>query len=650
MADIKNEKEDARQWFLRINGETVFGPVSTQGLIVWAEQGRVLPGHEVSTDRKKWDQAVSIDLLDMRWFVDDGEGELRGPLNKLAAEALIKSGKVPKGAQLVSADEVETDSGSEKTAEPKRDEKPPPRELVPEEVLRQRVRELETMVSEQRDRLVKLSDADAYETVQHERDVLASLVKETETQRATILRNAEKDARAHERKLELLRQQIKKLEQQLEDANSRLMMSEAHAAEGPDQVSKLESERMAEEARREVEERARRESEEREAVLKREAEMLRSKLAASEQALSDLRAAGTTLQVSLSEETDALKVRVSELEQAVELQKQTAKDAALALAARESELETARERVAACTRRASQAESDLRESEEAGARLLATREAELEKERARAKELEQQLGQAQASARDAEAKAREHEVAFTELLNDANARDNTYQEKILALEKTCAQSPDETARFFADQAAVYELVKKEIEELSQTMEMERTHVAQLKEWSAQRQQALQERRQTLMKHMGGSPVEMTRRTVREQPSDPQTARLRAELENQRVMYQREVELAETQNREFQDKVRLLELECSRLQHQTAEGEKRIRRVEELEELLSRSDHELSDERRNREAEREQFTANQKALLMRIETLERTGRPSTPEEIQSAEAQNVKLASWMRLRR
>ena len=89
MSDTQNEKEDTRQWFLRIGGETVFGPVSTQGLIVWAEQGRILPGHEVSTDRKKWLQAVSVDLLAMRWFVDDGEGELRGPLNRVAAEALI---------------------------------------------------------------------------------------------------------------------------------------------------------------------------------------------------------------------------------------------------------------------------------------------------------------------------------------------------------------------------------------------------------------------------------------------------------------------------------------------------------------------------------------------------------------------------------
>ena len=607
MADKQNEKEDTRQWFLRINGETVFGPVSTQGLVVWAEQGRILPGHEVSSDRKKWVQAVSLELLDMRWFVDDGAGELRGPLNRLAAEALIKSGKVPEGAQLVSADEVEADAAAEQ--EQRRSEKP--REPVPEEVLRQRIRELETMVSEQRARLTKLSDADAHETVQQERDVLVALLKETETQRDTILRNAEKDSRAHERKLDVLRQQVKKLEQQLEDANSRLLLSAEEVAGRPEQIDKQDADRIVEEARREAAELARREGVEHEAALQSEAEAIRMKLAASEQALAEARAACERLQAGRSEETGAWKKRLSELEQALQFHERRAEETA---------------------------------------QILGTREAELEEERARAKEREQHLAQAEAAVRGAEAKARQSEVAFAELLNDANARDTTYQEKIAVLEKACAQPPEETARFFADQAAVYELVKAEIEELSKTMDLERSHVEQLKELSVKRQQILMERRQTLLKHMGGSPGEMTRRAVREQPSDPQVARMRAELENLRVTYQREVRLSETKEREHQDKVRVLESESSRLLGQVVEGEKKGQRVQELEDLLRRREHELSDERRNHKAERDQFVASQQALLMRIETLEKSAKPATPEETQSAEAHNVKLATWMRLKR
>ena len=607
MADMQNEKEDTRQWFLRINGETVFGPVPTQGLVVWAEQGRILPGHEVSLDRKKWVQAVSLELLDMRWFVDDGEGELRGPLNKLAAEALIKSGKVPEGAQLVSADDVETEA----VAEPAVSLKEKPHEPIPEELFRQRIRELESMVSEQRERLSKLSHADALETVQHERDVMATLLKEAEAQRETILRNAEKDARANERKLDVLRQQVKKAEQHLEETNSRLSLSEEAAAVRPEQIDKQESDRIAAEAAHEAAEQVRRESEARMNALQCEAEALRTKLVASEQVLAEAQAACQARMAVCAAEEGACKKRVSELEQALQFHERKAEETA---------------------------------------QILAEREAALEGERARAAEQEQRLAQAETTVREAETKARASEASFAELLTDANVRDTLYQEKIAALEKACAQSPEETSRFFADQAAVYELVKSEIEELAATMEQERSHVEQLKDWSVKRQHTLQERRQTLLKHMGGSPSEMTRRAVREQPSDPQVARMRAELENLRVTYQREVRLAELKERDLQDKVRLLESESSRLLGRIVEGDKKGQKLQELEELIRRREHELSDERRTREDERAQFVATQQALLMRIDTLEKSTKPVTPEETQAFEAHNVKLASWMRLKR
>ena len=600
MSDTQNEKEDTRQWFLRIGGETVFGPVSTQGLIVWAEQGRILPGHEVSTDRKKWLQAISVEWLDMRWFVDDGEGELRGPLNRLAAEALIKSGKVPEGAQLVSADDVEQDAAAER--ETKRSEKPT-HELVPDDVFRVRIRELESMVTSQRERLAKLSHADALETVQHERDVLSSLVKEAETQRDNILRNAEKDARAHERKQELLRQQIKKLEQQLEESNNRILMSDEAAASKPVQIDKTESEQQVEQVRGEAAEQV--------AALKREADGLKAKLVLAGQAIAEARASGEAERASLSRENEALVKRVSDLEQAIQFHERHAGETGQILTTREAELAAARERVASCERR---------------------------------------IGLAEAAVCAAEERACASEAAFAELLADANTRDNTYLEKIAALEKACALPPDETARFYADQAAVYDLVKTEVEELSKTMESERTHVEQLKEWSLQRQQALLERRQTLLKQLGGSPGEMTRRSVREQPSDPNAVRMRMELDNLRIAHQRELRLAEDRERDMQRKLRVFEAEASKLQGQVSEGDKMGRRMQDLSELLRKREQELADERKSRDAERAQFQGSQQALLMRIDTLEKASRPTTPDEIQMAEARSVKLASWMRLKK
>jgi hypothetical protein len=478
-------------------------------LIVWAEQGRILPGHEVSSDRKKWVQAVSLELLDMRWYVDDGDGELRGPLNRLAAEALIKSGKVAEKAQLVSADEIEADVEAEQ----------------------RRTRAPEAPKDGQPGSLAR-PDAHALAAAQQEREKLAALLKEAEAQKEAALRNAESEARAHERRQEQLRGQVKKLEQQIE-------------------------------------------------------------------------------------ETAAGERRNSELEQALQFHEQKTVETAQILAAREAELESVR--------------------------------AELEAGRLRLEETAARADAEAAARLKAEARVQACEEELTELLNGANARDIQYQEKIAELEKQCAQPPEVTARFFTDQAAVYELINAEVAELAAVLEHEKAQSEQFKAWNVQRQQALQERRQKLLKHLGGSPGEMTRRAVREQPSDPLVARLRAEVENLRVTYQHEVRLAETKEREWQERMRLQEAEELRLRAQVAADEKKVQRVQDVEDLLGRRERELASERKNREDEREQFGASQRALLMRIEALERVAKPSTPEEIQASEARNVKLASWMRLK-
>jgi len=175
-------------------------------------------------------------------------------------------------------------------------------------------------------------------------------------------------------------------------------------------------------------------------------------------------------------------------------------------------------------------------------------------------------------------------------------------------------------------------------------------VDQLKEWSAQRQQALLERKQVLLRQLGDGPAEMTRRAVREQPSDPNAARLRAELDDLKVARQRESRLSEDRERELQRKLRVMESEATKLKGQALEGDKLGRRLQELSELLHKREQELLDERKSREAEREQFQGSHQALLMRIESLEKSARPTTPDEIQSAEARNVKIATWMRLKK
>jgi len=88
------------EWYLRTQDET-FGPETKERLIEWAQMGRIQPGQDISEDGETWRPATEIPFLDMRWSIDIGDGHPRGPFNKHAAQALIASGRLPRGSKLV---------------------------------------------------------------------------------------------------------------------------------------------------------------------------------------------------------------------------------------------------------------------------------------------------------------------------------------------------------------------------------------------------------------------------------------------------------------------------------------------------------------------------------------------------------------------
>lgn len=90
----------SEKWYLRTQDDT-FGPETRDRLIEWARMGRIQPGQEISDDGENWKPAVEFPFLDMRWSIDIGDGTPRGPFNKHAAEALLKSGRLPPGSKLV---------------------------------------------------------------------------------------------------------------------------------------------------------------------------------------------------------------------------------------------------------------------------------------------------------------------------------------------------------------------------------------------------------------------------------------------------------------------------------------------------------------------------------------------------------------------
>ncbi len=96
----------ANQWWLRTQDE-VFGPVTRENLLEWAQMGRIQPGQDVSSDGENWKSATAVDFLDMRWSIDIGDGTPRGPFNKKAAQALLASGRLPRGSRLVELAEEE---------------------------------------------------------------------------------------------------------------------------------------------------------------------------------------------------------------------------------------------------------------------------------------------------------------------------------------------------------------------------------------------------------------------------------------------------------------------------------------------------------------------------------------------------------------
>ena len=102
------------KWYLRTQDET-FGPETRGRLVEWAKVGRILPGQEVSDDNEIWRRVEEVPFLDMRFSIDIGDGNPRGPFHRAAAEALLASGRLPPTAKMVETRApFEEEAGEEK--------------------------------------------------------------------------------------------------------------------------------------------------------------------------------------------------------------------------------------------------------------------------------------------------------------------------------------------------------------------------------------------------------------------------------------------------------------------------------------------------------------------------------------------------------
>ena len=171
----------SEKWYLRTQDDT-FGPETRERLLEWAKMGRIQPGQEVSPDGETWMPAVEVPFLDMRWSIDIGDGTPRGPFNKHAAEALLRSGRLPPGSKLVEVepefreegemDGPESESESASGAAPEEEVA----QSVPDEPVRQEeIREPEVRVVE------KIVEVPVERIV--EKEVVKEVVKEVPVER-----------------------------------------------------------------------------------------------------------------------------------------------------------------------------------------------------------------------------------------------------------------------------------------------------------------------------------------------------------------------------------------------------------------------------------------------------------------------------------
>jgi len=131
-------KVDEAKWYLRTQDET-FGPETEAKLVEWARLGRIQPGQEISDDEIVWRRVEDVPFLDMRFSIDIGDGNPRGPFNKAAATALLASGRLPPISTIV---EVREPFPAEEPSEPEPAVSPAPAaaaepKVVEKEVVRE---------------------------------------------------------------------------------------------------------------------------------------------------------------------------------------------------------------------------------------------------------------------------------------------------------------------------------------------------------------------------------------------------------------------------------------------------------------------------------------------------------------------------------
>lgn len=633
------------QWWLRTQDE-VFGPVSRANLLEWAQMGRIQPGQEVSTDGETWRPAPEVDFLDMRWSIDIGDGTPRGPFNKQAAQALLASGRLPKGSRLVET--VPAFDAADEAAEavPAATVQSATEAAVQAATLEELRSQLETLraglkAAEQRaddaERKAATARGEA-KTALKAADVAEARLAALQTEAAK--QDAARDVAAADREKEL---EVKLLSKDAELADA-LKHKDAELQEA---LAARDAAHAADLRQKEEELAARcaaNESACREELQRKDAETAALLAAREADKAAALKAKDEERDAALAAkkaECDEL-LRAKDLDCAAVIQtKET--DCAHRLAEKDATI-AARDRTLA-ERNADLAALDAALQEKSAA--LAACEAALAARDQSLAAKEAELAEQRAATDAATAKA---ETAVSDLARFTTAKeqsDAAYEDRIKSLEDDLKRLPP-TAQLAADaQAAVYAIMKEEADELAATIEAENREAEALREYRRSRAERLLARRQEILRRIGTDAEDMSRRALKAHPEDPRTTHMRQELEALRLLQEKSALEAERKIRDLAAKLRERDSEVKRLTEQTADVTVIYRQMQDAREKLRLREKELVDERQRAETERQQHAAAQQALVARLSSLELSVPGGSN---QSKEARKVRLAPWMALKK
>lgn len=92
---------DETSWYIRLDSTEILGPMSQTELLHCAQECRLAPDHEISSDRQTWRKTHEVAELGMEWMIELIDGSTYGPVHLCAVPHLIDDHAAHPNARLI---------------------------------------------------------------------------------------------------------------------------------------------------------------------------------------------------------------------------------------------------------------------------------------------------------------------------------------------------------------------------------------------------------------------------------------------------------------------------------------------------------------------------------------------------------------------